>query len=206
MGLLSASASIIRYTVEDKGHDETPILERVRDGLTKHAIPDLPDETAERMIGWVPFESPYFVDFERFPFSYSDLFVFSMRIDKKSVPAKVVQQQLAIAIAKRTAESSEETLSKNEKKDIKDRVFESLMMKMPATPSIFEATWDYEAKRVTFLATQKAAVEEFEELFSKSFGCRLIRLFPFTVAEKTLGLSSPDQERLLELTATSLRA
>ncbi len=197
MGLLSSSVSISRYSVE-KGSSET-ILEIVRKGLKKNTISEIEDEYAEISIGWVPFDHPFEPDFETFPFVFGNDFIFSIRIDKKSIPSKMIQKFTAIEIAKKLKESKRDFISKQEKTDIKDRVIEMLMRQIPSTPSVYDALWDFENNSVFLYTTQKAANELFETLFYKSFSLKIIRKFPFTIIEKSNAFTSEELDRVSTL-------
>jgi len=99
MGFLSTTLSMSRYRVMDR-FDAEP-MESVRNGLIRHAIPQMENEYEEISAGWTPFESPYLPDFERFSFVFGSFFLFSLRIDKKSIPAKLVHKQMAIEMEKK---------------------------------------------------------------------------------------------------------
>ncbi len=202
MGLLSSSVSVSRYKVE--GELEEPVLEKVRTGLTKNVISQIEDEYAEISVGWTPMESAFDPDFEKFTFSFANYFVFSIRIDKKSVPAKIIKKYVALEVIKKLKESHRDFLSKNEKKDIKDLITEKLMRQMPSTPNIYDVLWDYENADVLFFSTQKAANEELETLFKKSFQLKLIRLFPFTLIENSSTLSDKEKDLAANLGSTKL--
>ena len=116
-----------------------------------------------------------------------------MRIDKKSIPAKVIQKHYALEMKNRLENSGREFLSKTEKKDIKDHVINLLSLRIPATPNIYDLIWNYEARVVWFFSNLKGANEELETLFSRSFKLKLIRLFPYTMA--TLGSTLSDHEK-----------
>ena len=199
MGILSSSLSVARYAVE--GEKVESIMETVREGLTKNAISEIEDEYAEITTGWTPFESPYKPDFETYSFIFGQYFLFSMRIDKKSVPSKIVQKHTAMEIAKRLKETERDFLSKNEKSDIKDLVVENLMQRIPSTPNIYDILWDHEQSRVFLFTTQKAANEELETLFSKSFKMKLIRLFPFTMIETDKTFTDAEKDRIALLSS-----
>ena len=202
MGLLSSSVSLSRYKVE--GELEEPILEKVRNGLTKNVISQIEDEYAEISVGWTPMESAFDPDFEKFTFSFGTYFVFSLRIDKKSVPAKVIKKYVALEVINKLKETHRDFLSKNEKKEIKELVTERLMRKMPSTPSIYDVMWDYENADILFFSTQKAANEELETLFKKSFQLKLIRLFPFTMIENSSSLNDTEKDLAANLGSTKL--
>ena len=198
MGLLSASVSISRYTVE-KDENKNSILELVRKGLKENTISTIEDEYAEILTGWTSFESHFDSDFEKYPFQFGNYFVFSFRIDKKTIPQKIIQKYTAIEIIKKLKQTNREFLSKNEKTDIKDAVIEKLMRQIPSTPNIYDVLWDYEQSNILLFTTQKAANEEFETLFLKSFNLKIIKLFPFTLIEKKSSLKENEKDKILNL-------
>lgn len=180
MGALSPSQTIIRYQVENA--QKTDVLAMVLAGLKANAMPVIPEVEEEMVIGWVPFESPYIPDFEANPFQYNGVSLFSLRMDKKTVPAKVLQQQLTISFEKRKAETDREFLSKNEKAEIRELLYDSLLEKAPYVPHVFDFAWDHDLGLAYFYSTQKTAMEALETLFLNSFGCMLIRTIPYTQA------------------------
>lgn len=198
MGFLSATQSMSRYHILD-AFDTEP-MEQVRDGLIQHAIPTLENEYEEISAGWTPFESPYLPDFEQFSFVFGTYFLFSLRIDKKSIPAKLVHKQMAIEIEKKKQSSGRDFVSKNEKSEIKETVMDVLMHKMPAIPNVYDVLWDYDTRNLFLFTTQKAANEFFETIFFKSFNLKPVRLFPYTLVETRSAFSSADKDRILTLT------
>ncbi|MDZ7666828.1 MAG: recombination-associated protein RdgC [Desulfotignum sp.] len=198
MGFLSATQSMSRYHIMDSF--DTEPMEQVRDGLIRHAIPTLENEYEEISAGWTPFESPYLPDFEKFSFVFGTYFLFSLRIDKKSIPAKLVHKQMAVEIEKKKQSSGRDFVSKNEKSEIKETVMDVLMHKMPAIPNVYDVLWDYDAKNLFLFTTQKAANEFFETIFFKSFNLKPVRLFPYTLVETRSAFSSANKDRILTLT------
>ena len=192
MGLISSTHAISRYHVD--GELEGPILEEVRNGLIKNAIPKIDSEYDEISAGWAPVESPYNPDFEKFGFQFGTHFLFSLRIDKKSIPAKLVQKHMAIEIEKKKEQSGRDFISKNEKSEIKELVMDVLMHKIPAVPNIYDVLWDYEEKNLYLFTTQKAANEFFETIFFKSFKLKPVRLFPYTIVEKKSSFKADSKE------------
>ncbi|MDD9302472.1 MAG: recombination-associated protein RdgC [Desulfobacter sp.] len=197
MGLISSTHSMSRYCID--GSFDGSIMEEVREGLIQNAIPKIESEYDEISAGWTPFESPYNPDFEKFSFIFGTYFLFSLRIDKKSVPAKVVQKHMALEIEKKKQESGREFISKNEKSEIKEMVIDILMHKIPSVPNIYDVLWSYEEKTLILFTTQKAANELFETLFLKSFNHKPIRIFPYTMVEKLGSFSNDQKDRIMTL-------
>lgn len=200
MGLLSTSVSITQYRVEGKLKD--PVMTTVREALKKHTIDEIDNETSEQVIGWTPFENPFAPDFDAAEIIIDTTFVFSLRIDKKSIPAKVVNKHCNLEMTRRLAESSRDFLSRSEKKMIKEQVVNVLSTRIPATPNVYDLTWDYEAGRLWYFTNLKSANEALETLFNQSFKLSLIRLFPYTAAEFSHDLSGPEKDNLNQLKPT----
>lgn len=197
MGLISSTSSVARYHVE--GRFEGSVMESVKSGLIKYTIPAMESEYDEILTGWTSYEYPYSPDFALHPFVFGTYFVFSMRIDKKSVPLKLIQKHMAIETKKKLENSGRDFLSKNEKSELKDQVMDMLMRQVPAVPSIYDVLWDYEESNLYLFSTQKAANEFFQTLFIKSFDLKPVNLFPYTMIETKSTFSAPEKDRILNL-------
>jgi DNA recombination-dependent growth factor C len=200
MGILSSSVSVTRYKVEGKLIE--PILETVANGLKKNAIAEIDDDISEKAVGWTSFHKPYHPDFYGSSFVYGKDLVFSLRIDKKSIPAKVLKKHFMIESTRLLAKTGREFLSRNEKAGLKDQIVDRLSLRIPATPNVYDLIWSYEESSLWFFSSLKAANEELETLFRHSFDLTLIRLFPYTTAELILGLSDSERDILSNLSPT----
>jgi recombination associated protein RdgC len=200
MSLLSASVSVTRYKV--KGRLKTPVLETVAAALEKNAISEIDDQSSEKAVGWTSFKKPYQSDFSGSSFVYGNYLVFSLRIDKKSIPARVVKKHFMIESSRRMADSGRPYLSRNEKQAIKDHVINRLNIKVPATPNVYDIIWNYEDSVLWFFSNLKAANEELETLFFRSFDLTLIRMIPYTAAHLASELTDAEKDYLLKLSQT----
>jgi len=203
MGFLSPTVSITRYKVQ--GKLEEPVLETIANCLKHYAIPEIDDDLSEKTVGWTSFDNPFKPDFEGSSFVIGTYLVFSLRIDKKTIPSKIIKKHCAIEAAKRLAESGRQYLSRDEKKTIKEHVINTLSLRIPATPNIYDLIWNYEGSSVWFFSNLKSANEELETLFSKSFRLTLIRLFPYTTADLVAGLSDTERDILAKLSPTNFK-
>jgi DNA recombination-dependent growth factor C len=198
MGLLTSTVSITQYRVE--GKLTNPVIDTVADGLKQHVIREIDNEATEKSVGWTTLEQPFEPEFERERFVIGSYFVFSLRIDRKTVPSKILKKHYLRACSLRLKGVEREFLSRNEKSEIKDQVRNSLVLKIPATPNVYDVVWNYENGELLFFTTQKMANEELETMFIKSFDLRLIRLFPYTMSDLMSGLSDMEKDRLSNLT------
>ena len=177
-------------------------METVAGGLSQNTIQDIDNQPSDMAVGWTSFDKPYQPDFSGSIFVYGNYFVFSLRIDKKNIAPKILKKQYTVEAAKRLVDSGREYLSKSEKKMIKDHVMHSLCLRIPATPNIYDLVWDYEDSSIWFFSNLKAANEELETLFVKSFDLSLIRIFPFTAAYLSSELSDSQRDELQHLSPT----
>ncbi len=197
MGLLSSSVSITRYKVV--GKLEEPVIEAVTQGLKKNILREIDEDETEKASGWTSFNNPFKPDFTGSSFLIGTHFVFSLRIDKKSIPSKIIQKYYILETSKKLAENNREFLSRNEKKLIREHVINTLSLRIPATPKIYDLVWNYEKNYLWFFSNLKTANEELETFFSKTFKLTLIRLFPYTMAELSCSLSDADRDLLLKI-------
>lgn len=203
MSLLSNSVSITRYQVQ--GQLESPVLETAADGLTKNAISEIDDPSSEKAVGWTSIEKPYQPDFGGSAFVYGNYLIFSLRIDRKTVPPKLVKKHMVIESNRWLTESGRPYLSRSEKERIRDQVMDRLYARVPATPNIYDIVWNYEDTRLWFFSNLKGSNEELETLFLRSFGLTLIRMIPYTAAHYASDLKDTEKDFLLELTRTHFR-
>ena len=201
MGLLSPNVSITRYRVQ--GRLDDPVFENIKKALKKFAISDIDNDAVEKSIGWTSFEQPYKPEFEGSSYLFGTHLVFSLRIDKKSIPSKILKKHYAIEETKRLTESGRQFISRNEKKLVKEQILHFLSLRIPATPNIYDLVWDYEKGKLWFFTNIKAANEELETLFTETFKLSLIRFFPYTAAELEAGLSDAERDRLNRLSAVT---
>ena len=199
MGIMSSSVALTRYMTMGKPRE--PFLETVRDALARHAVRDIDGETEVKSVGWTGFEKHFTKEFDPEHLACGEYLAFCLRIDKKSLPGKVVRKCVSIESRKKLSETNRQFLSKEEKLEIRERVEAGLLTKIPAAPSVFDVLWDLTEDEVWLFSTQKAAKEEFETLFNKSFGMTLIPLFPYTLAENRLKLSVNDMDKINALAA-----
>lgn len=199
MGLLSATTSLSRFKVD--GQLDDPVIDTIATGLKKNIITDIDGNPSDRAVGWSSFQDPFKPDFEGSSFIIGTSIVFALRIDKKSIPNKMVQKHVAVESAKRLQELGRDFLSANEKKMIKDHVINQLSLKMPATPNVYDVVWQYETGDLWFFSNLKSANEELETLFIKSFGVSLVRSIPYTMAALDKRMTASEQDTLNKLSS-----
>jgi len=118
MGLLSSTVSITRYRVE--GKLRKPVLETVAECLKEHAIREIEDDVSVKTVGWTSFDKPFNHDFRGSSFVIGTHFVFSLRVDKKSIPSSVVKKHCAMETARRLAQTKRPYLKQKKKRVLQE--------------------------------------------------------------------------------------
>ena len=197
MGLLSPSVSVTRYAIQEKL--DGPVIETVYNGLCKLSFKEIENRSESKSAGWTSFETPFKANFEDSSFLVGAHMVFAMRIDKKTVPSKLLKKHYSLEVEKKLTDTGRERLSRNEKEMIRDDVVNRLLIRIPAVPDIYDVIWNYEESYAWFFSGTKSANEEFESLFLKSFKISAIRLFPYTEADLVANLSDSERDLLQNL-------
>ena len=158
MAILSSAASITRYRVD--GKVKSSVVETVAEGLKKNAISEIDEDAAEKAAGWTSFETPFQPNFDGSSFVYGSLFVFSLRVDRKQIPTKLVKKHLILETSKRLAKTGRRFLSKDEKQALKEKVTSELAIRVPSTPNLYDIIWDYEKSSLYFFSNLRSANQE----------------------------------------------
>jgi len=142
MSIWSSKVSITQYNVQ--GKIDSPIIEFITSGLVNNTIAEIDQQVSDRAVGWTSVDKPFQPDFSGSSFVFGNYFVFALRIDKKNIAAKILKKHYTIEAARRMSESGRDYLSKTEKQLIKDHVLNTLSLRIPATPNIYDIVWNYE--------------------------------------------------------------
>ena len=201
MGLLSSRTSVTCYQVE--GTLPKPIVDSIEKGLANNAISNIDNKPVEKATGWTSFETPYVPNFSDSSFLWGTDLIFSLRLDKKTVSTRVVRKQCEEKAQKYMEKTGQKILAKNERKTIKEKVLNDLILRIPATPQVYDLVWKYEESRLWFFSNLKGANEELENIFFKSFSLRLLRLFPYTIADLTADFSDKQKDDLFKTSPTN---
>ena len=119
------------------------------------------------------------------------------------MPSKVIKKFCETEIVNTLEKTGREYLTRNEKKAIKEKVLDTLSLRIPATPHIYDVVWQLEESWLWFFSNLKAANEALEILFQNAFNLRLIRMFPYTLASLAADLSDMEKDLLPQLSITN---
>jgi len=170
------------------GQLDGPVHETVYQGLKTHMVPKIEDDGSDAAVGWTSFESPYSPDFESYSFVFGTYMVFALRIDKKSIPPKLIQKHYVLDVAKHLANTGRHFLSGNEKNAIKEKVFNTLVRRIPSTPNVYDLVWEHDTASLWFFSNLKAANEVIHEGIAKPILLGDVEQIKQLIAENNLDL------------------
>lgn len=195
MGFASSSASFTRFRILDPVTDE--LIRQVPGRLRKHAFVDIDELPEMQSQGWVSFEDFLDAEWNEAPPQKGDYLVFSLRVDKRKIPAGVIRKQVALALRQEKEElraRNKTFISRERKKEIKEQVLLRLRQRFLPVPGEFNVIWLLEKNEVWFASTQSGMIDLFMEEFLQTFDLRLDQLTPYTLAVTML-----DEDALLRL-------
>lgn len=134
---------------------------------------------AEKVSGWTSVDNLLDTKFEYANYAIGDYFVFSMRVDKKAIPASLLKVRCLEEERKVKAGSGRKFLPRQTREDLKEKVRLELSAIIPPVPSFFEACWSLSGKTVYFCSLSPSAIGEFKDLFKRSFNLELDQSFPW---------------------------
>jgi DNA recombination-dependent growth factor C len=184
MGFASRSVSMMRYRV--RGEIEGSFWDAVDEGVRKGAFREIDSPGDELGMGWVSIEDFTDIGFGGASYVRGNYIALSLRVDTVRVPPRILEIHVKQETRKVLDQSGRQRLSSAQRREIKERVKESL--KKQAFPSIqvFDMIWDT-SKAVLYLGSHAVKPRErFEDHFKKSFGLTLIPLLAYVRAEELL--------------------
>ncbi|MCX5908398.1 MAG: recombination-associated protein RdgC [Deltaproteobacteria bacterium] len=166
--------------------------------IRKGAFRDFFPENEEKIMGWVGLQKICDREFAYANHTVGDYRVFSLRIDKKTVPGSLLRMQASEIERARIEELGIKRLPKSEREAIKDSVRTRLLLQAPAVPSLVDVCWNLSTSVVYVSTLSDKVLQEFQNCFMDTFGLNLILLEPWLpeLAGKPDAISCPGREFL----------
>lgn len=196
MGLLSSSATFVRYSVE--GELPGNFWDYAADKVAQYSFKDIDDNYEEYSIGWVSVSNMFDSEFTYASYSAGDYVVLSLRIDERKVPPNVLKKFCLKEEERLKKERQIPKLSRGQRLEIKDNVRIMLTKKAVPVPVIYDLIWNLSDNTALFFSTSGKAQEAVEEFFKETFGLLLARQIPYLSAVHLLG--ADEENKLADLT------
>ncbi len=177
MGLLKGTATFTRYRVV--GDLPGGARDFIDERLKRFAFRASAAATEEKTAGWTSITQPLNTRFEYADYASGEYLVFSLRIDRKTVPPSLLRFGILEAEEKILAAQGRKRLSRAEREDVAERVRLELLGKAFSVPSVFDVCWCLSRQWLIFGSHADKEIEIFEDLFKRTFQLNLAPVLPW---------------------------
>lgn len=191
MPALSGSLTYARLFVEGElpeNHRER-FLETLRLRAMKPLEAD--DDMPERS-GWCALNDPYELKLEYDQVFYNNYLNLGFRTDRWNIPAALLRANVREAEQVHLERKGRERLSKREREEIKTFVLRQMRKQTTPVVRVIDLSWSLEERVVRFFSHSQRPTLAMMELFTKTFGLKLVPEAPYTLAAR-LGLDDEAQ-------------
>jgi DNA recombination-dependent growth factor C len=197
MGILKGALTVRRYKVA--GDVPADFRSVYVERLDEHAFHE-PPRSQEEAEGWVQVHNLLdnsFQDTGRW--LYGDVAVFALRVDKKTLPARLLAAHVAKECERWCAEQGKERCPASVRTEIRDRISDEWLQKVLPRVAITEAAWSISGGWLLLHSHSETVADRFRKRFLRTFGLTLVEFSPLDfVSDPAIG------EALLQLPATDL--
>jgi DNA recombination-dependent growth factor C len=195
MGLLSRTASFVRYSVEGELPDN--FWDFAAERIAQFSFQDIDDTFDEYSIGWVAVDNMFDNGFAYSSYAVGDQIVLALRIDERKVSSSLLKKFSLKEEERIKKEHRAPRLSRGHRQQIKEDIRLQLIKKALPVPSVYELSWNLANNTMLFFSTSAKAQSVLEDFFKESFGLTIILQVPYLSAANLLDHS--EQERLKEI-------
>jgi recombination associated protein RdgC len=183
MGFLKGTVTFSRYRIAGPLPDGFNDFfdERIR----RFSFQDNWRTADEKVAGWISIENCLDTDFPYAAYAQGKYLLFSLRIDRKSIPPSLLRIRVMEAERKHLAESGQKKLYREQREAIRDSVRLNLLAQTLPVPSFYEICWSTTDRLLIFGSLSDKIGSELQEMFRESFTMTLIPHTPWHVEEKS---------------------
>ena len=199
MAILKGAMTVRRFKVV--GDVSAGSRDRWRDQLQEHAFRDPPQQSWEEAEGWCQVHNLLDTDFSDFNrWHYDDYVLFALRVDKKTLPSKLLRAHVDKKVEEWCKERNVERAPAQVKRDIKDALSEEWLKRVLPRVRITEACWCVSEEWLLLHSHAESTAERFTKRFHRTFGLELVEWGPLDHLDASDDDLAAD---LLNLPATS---
>ncbi|MCK6525574.1 recombination-associated protein RdgC [Myxococcota bacterium] len=197
MGILKGALSARRYVV--RGEVPEAFRATFPEALNQNAFHEpFSKVSKEEVFGWVQHKNLLDTDFSNLDdWLYNQYALFSLRADKKSLPAKLFKATVDKELREWCVEHGRERPPRNVKEEVKERIEHEWLQRALPRVAVVELVWNIPEGWVLFHSHSESANDRFRKLFHRTFGLELHPLNPLDL------LGDPELARALERTGGS---
>ena len=202
MPALRGSLTYARFFVD--GDVPEDFREKFMRSIRLRAMKPLEADDADlERSGWCKVGEPFEIELRYEDVFYNEYVNLGLRTDKWRLPASMLKQRVREAEAAYLEKKGRERLGRAEKTELKEVVARKLRKETSPATRMIDLSWSMNEGVVRFFTHAEKAGAQMMELFTKTFGLRLVPEAPYTLATR-LGLSKAQESAWQELETTML--
>ena len=169
MPLLSGAMSCKRYRVLNQP-DPIPRDEWLQ-ALAEHRFREPPSAArGGENLGWVSLQNLCVTDFTHHGCFFNQYFCWSLRVDNKTLPSKLLAALLDLRVKDWLNETGRERIPARMKGEIKEQLELELFPRQLPSVGVHDVCWDLAAGTIRLFTNSNKTNEAFRILFSQTFG------------------------------------
>lgn len=176
MSLLKGRFTFSRFHVE--GQLPQAFLNFINNRIKANAYKEAFKATEEKIMGWVALTDILDSDFKNANYALGDYLIFSLRIDRKLIPSKLMRIKIMEEGKRFLSESGKSMINKQASTAIKDKIKMDLLKKTDPVPSFYDVCWAIGKNTVYFSSLSDNVAQDFADLFKQTFSLTLKRFSP----------------------------
>ena len=173
-------SGITRLRIDGRELMSTPGLEFFDSQIKDRAFCNLFPENAEKNAGFVSINDCLDSDFTTEKTLLGDYRTFSLRIDRRAIPASSLKIKVLEATKKRLQETDRKRLYRHEREELRDSVKLALLKTIPPVTDIYDVAINTATGAVYFSCVSNKAIQELMDIFKDAFK---IVLQPYDVVD-----------------------
>jgi len=176
MGLIKGAFTFMQFFVDGKLPQAFTTFAHSR--IRGNAFREASNSNEEKRMGWVSAMDVLDADFEKTHYALGDYLIFSLRIDRKTIPPKLMKVRLMEEQRRFLSEHKQTRIGKAMNEAIKEKVKLEIMTKSDPVPSFYDVLWAVGQNKVYFSSLSDKVADDFVDLFKKTFSLGLKRTLP----------------------------
>jgi recombination associated protein RdgC len=191
MALLKDGFTYKRYQVLGDMPDNFASF--INQQIRKFAFQKLESQTEEIAIGWTSIDNAIDTEFSYANYAIGEYLIFSLRVDKKNIPASLLKIKTQEAEKAFLEEKKQARLYKEQRKNILEAVRQDLLGKTLPIPSFYDVCWCVSENWLVFGSHSETINEHFIKIFERTFELKLQHWIPWNK-----GFIEPEYAKQLE--------
>jgi len=136
-------------------------------------------EHKEKSIGWTGLQDILNTEFAYADHSLGDYRVFSMRIDRKTIPSALLRLRFLETERGMLAEREAKKLYKEEKEALREAIRQDLLKQASPVPALFDVCWSLSRGMIYFSSHSEKILQDFQDFFGETFAMALALHVPW---------------------------